>query len=694
MVALVILEGPRRGEQFPLKDSLTRLGRDPVSDIHLPSQRVSRNHAHVQCVDGDYFVEDLGSRNGTFVNNQRVNGRMALTPTDRLAVGEFTFGLILSEADASNTADVVIREEIRATFANTDLFAQNPAQALQLVLEISQELSTALEIQPLLDNLLSRLLQLFKRADRGLILLCEHERLTVRAQHSRRGGGDAEFPFSRTIVQKSLTEGLGILSEDVDKDERFNVHESVRSANVRSLMCVPLISRGGRRLGVIQLEQTGAGLPFRSDDLRLLTTLSLQVAVVLENVAVHAEKLQQEMLRKELAVARKIQQAYLPSDFDDAGRAGYQTFANIQPAREVSGDFYDFFPLPDGRLAFFVGDVSGKGIPAALFMVAVRTLARHLAPLGKSPAATLIELNAALAADNPSMMFVTLAYAIYDPASGEVVLTSGGHPPPLLLRADGTIDEVSLPTGRVLGYALGVFHLADTRLALQPGETMIFYSDGFTEACAADGVTMFELQRLRNVFLDCGERSLREAADLAQEAVRSFTGGGDIQDDQTLLFLRRVGGTNVSALTLPSGTAILAPASVHMTLTSSIAEVDVLAEHIDRFAAQHHLPAEVCGDVQLALEEIVINVIKHGYQGEPGHPIAVEMAVRNEELVICVADSAAAFNPLTVPEPDLNLPMWHKEPGGLGVHLIKRMMTRIDYERIDGKNRLTLRKKL
>src|SRR5204863_3331135 len=143
---------------------------------------------------------------------------------------------------------------------------------------------------------------------------------------------------------------------------------------------------------VVQLERAGAGLPFRVEDLRLLTTLSLQVAVVLENVAAHAEKLQQEILRKELAVARKIQEAYLPSDFGVTIPAGYQTFANIKPAHEVSGDFYDFFPLPDGRLAFFVGDVSGKGIPAALFMVAVRTLARHLAPLGQSPAATLIDL--------------------------------------------------------------------------------------------------------------------------------------------------------------------------------------------------------------------------------------------------------------------------------------------------------------
>src|SRR4051812_21375905 len=224
MVALVVLAGPRQGEQFPLKASRTRLGRNPDADICLPSQLVSRNHAHVECVDGNYFVEDLGSRNGTFINGDRIDRRAPLQPTDRLVVGEFTFGLRLSPSATPSEAAVVIREEIRATSTNIDLFAQNPAQTLQLVLEISQELSTAHEVQSLLDNLLDRLLQLFKRADRGLILLCEHDRLVLRAQRSRRGGPDADFPYSRTIVQKSLDEGLGILSEDIDKDQRFNVH--------------------------------------------------------------------------------------------------------------------------------------------------------------------------------------------------------------------------------------------------------------------------------------------------------------------------------------------------------------------------------------------------------------------------------------------------------------------------------------
>src|SRR5206468_12248851 len=140
---------------------------------------------------------------------------------------------------------------------------------------------------------------------------------------------------------------------------------------------------------------------------------------------------------QELAMAREIQQGFLPTDFAVFPDQSFELFARIHPAREVSGDLYDFFPLSDGRLAFFVGDVSGKGMPAALFMIAVRTLCRHLGTAGDPPAATLARLNKALSADNPSSMFVTLLYGIYDPKSGEVVLASAGHPPPIRRPAEG-----------------------------------------------------------------------------------------------------------------------------------------------------------------------------------------------------------------------------------------------------------------
>src|SRR5262249_8756928 len=152
----------------------------------------------------------------------------------------------------------------------------------------------------------------------------------------------------------------------------------------------------------------------------------------------------------------------------------YELFARIWPAREVSGDLYDVFPTEDGRLAFLIGDVSGKGMPAALFMFAVRSLGRHLAISGASPAETLRRLNAALARDNPSTLFVTLILGIYTPDTGELVGACGGHPAPLLRRASGAIEELGWPTGRLLGFpSEGPW--TDQHLRLQHGETLILY---------------------------------------------------------------------------------------------------------------------------------------------------------------------------------------------------------------------------
>jgi sigma-B regulation protein RsbU (phosphoserine phosphatase) len=178
-------------------------------------------------------------------------------------------------------------------------------------------------------------------------------------------------------------------------------------------------------------------------------------------------------------------------------------------------------------------------MPAALFMIAVRTLIRHLAPSADSPAELLRRLNTALAADNPTALFVTLVHGVYDRRDGSLLLTSGGHPPPLLRRRDCRVEEVLLQRGMLLG-SVAELPVSDTSLSLQPGETLILYTDGFTEAFAKDRKEMFGVERLREVL--GGPRtslSLEACADEASAAVQRFSGQTELQDDQTLLLLRR-----------------------------------------------------------------------------------------------------------------------------------------------------------
>jgi serine phosphatase RsbU (regulator of sigma subunit) len=538
---LVVRGGPEPGREFTLPGDRAVIGRDPDAAVSLPSRTVSRHHAQIWCEQGNYSVEDLGSRNGTYLNGKRLERRTPLAPQARLGVGEFTLEFIPPTTISLQEADLVIREQVEADPANPDLYALHPAEKLRVVLEIAQELGSNLEVQPLLDHLLGNLLRLFPKADRGLVLLFEQGRLVVRAGRSRRPADGESFPFSRTVVNKSFHDGVGILSEDVRVDARFDQSRSLEEADVRSLLCVPLIGQEDRGLGVIQLDRATSSDPFRGEDLRLLTTLGLQVAVVLENVALQADRLHEEVLRKELSLAREVQQGFLPPGLDPQGLPGCELYAHVQPAREVSGDFYDYFLLDDGRLTFFLGDVAGKGMPAALFMVAVVTLVRHLARGGGSPAETLARLNDALAAHNSSSLFVTLAHGIYDPRTGAAVLASGGHPRPLLRHADGRIEEIPGPAGRALGMTAGDLKLAETHLVLAAGEALIYYTDGFTEAQASDGRTMFGRERLAAVLAEAASRpALEDWAEHLRASVRQFTGSAEVQDDQTLLLLRRV----------------------------------------------------------------------------------------------------------------------------------------------------------
>jgi hypothetical protein len=430
MRTLVILQGPssQADQTFSLGNRSAIIGRDPAADVSLVSQAVSRRHVQISYLNGTYFVEDLGSRNGTYLNDQRITGRVALTERDHLRVGDYVLALQPASPAASATAlnrpapgagpapnagqargagsapgaglptlsppalgaglptspplletDLVVRERVEVDTNNPTLYSHHPAQKLQMVLELSQHLSLTLDQQPLLDQLLGHLLKLFPQADQGMVVLCEKERLMVRAQRSRLGDQDVDFPYSRTIVKQALADGVALLSEDVQTDLRFAASATLKDMDARSLLCVPLLGHDARRLGVVQLACVRPGSFFQGEDLRLLITVGLQVAVVLENQALNAERVREAQLHKELAMAREIQEGFLPDHFTPLPGGGYELHARVCPARDVSGDLYDFFPTADGRLAFFLGDVSGKGMPAALFMFAVHALSHYLA---------------------------------------------------------------------------------------------------------------------------------------------------------------------------------------------------------------------------------------------------------------------------------------------------------------------------
>jgi serine phosphatase RsbU (regulator of sigma subunit) len=539
MASLITIQGPNQGQRYPLDGESTTIGRQPDVGIFLESLAVSRQHARVWSLDEGIYLEDLHSSNGTFVNGKRVSGRVPISSRDTVQIGPYVLALQQDPSASMSATQSVVRARVDAAPSNQTLFAQNPSYKLQVVLQISRDLGRTLDQDALLALLLEHLFRLFPQADRGMVLLCDGNHYRVRAQRTRHKGPPNEFHYSTSIVRKALDEGVGLLSEDVGNDANLELTNTMVSLNLRSFLCVPLIGGDRQRLGVIQLDSVRPEMAFRAEDLELLTAVALHVAVVLENAALHAELLREARLLQELAMARDIQQSFLPAEFALLEEKGVQLYARVHPAREVSGDLYDFFTLPDGRLAFFVGDVSGKGMPAALFMIAVRTLIRHLAPAAGGPADLLLRLHAALVADNPTNLYVTLAHGVYEPRDGSLVLSSGGHPPPLRRDAVGTVAPVAMRPSRMLGSPMLDPELTDTHLTLWPEETLVLYTDGFTEARAPDG-DLFGVERLCQVL--GGPRAalpLDQCAAEASAAVRRFTGQDELQDDQTLLLLRR-----------------------------------------------------------------------------------------------------------------------------------------------------------
>ena len=240
-------------------------------------------------------------------------------------------------------------------------------------------------------------------------------------------------------------------------------------------------------------------------------------------------------LQNELDVASGIQQSILPTAFPRG--ENYQVFANMEPARNVGGDFFDVVSLEDDRIGLAIADVSDKGVPAALFMMSSRTWMKGAAIGNPEPAEVLEEVNSLLHEGNETQMFVTALYAVYTPETGEFTYASGGHDAPLLVRADGSSELLPLTGGIALGIIPG-FEYGQNTVTLNPGETIILYTDGVTEAMNSEG-EQFGVERMREVFVDSVPKNSDDATRTIFDAVNAFAAGAAQSDDITCLTLCR-----------------------------------------------------------------------------------------------------------------------------------------------------------
>lgn len=373
-----------------------------------------------------------------------------------------------------------------------------------------------------------------------------------------------------------------------------------------------------------------------------------------------------ERVQEELDLARAMQLAILPQHFP--AEDDWAVHAAMYPARELGGDFYDCFPLADGRCGVLVADVSGKGVGAAFFMAVSRTVLLDLAMTGDSPARVLAAANELLCERNPMELFVTACYAIYNPLDGTLVYASAGHPPPLRRAADGKV--MALPC--VMDVALGwmpALEYTDQHATLAAGEALLLYTDGITEAFSVTGEAYGEA-RLMQWFAASGEASASATVVSLVRDVASFVNGAEASDDLTCLVLRRKPGVplmDTTPIVLHNKRLLL-----EYDLPSRVEEIGQLAEAVSTALPER---SDLAFAANLCLEELVTNTIQYGLHSAPDRVIHVRMSISDEWLEIILKDDAPPFDPFAeAPQPDLEGDLDARPIGGLGVHLVKTLM--------------------
>ena len=462
-------------------------------------------------------------------------------------------------------------------------------------------------------------------------------------------------------------------SEAVDVDALELDSPALRELKAAGVkLAIPLVSQG-ELIGVLNLGPRLSEQDYSSDDRRLLEKLAAQAAPALRVAQLvreqKAEAATRQRFEQELEVARLIQQNFLPRELPDL--PGWQIAAYYRPAREVGGDFYDVIPLPDGRVAFVVGDVTDKGVPAALVMSATRSVLRASAQRLIEPGIVLERVNEHLCPDMPEKMFVTCLYGVLDPVSGHLRFANAGHDLPYVKTADGVIELRA--RGMPLGLMPGMDY-EEKEATLEPGDSVLLHSDGIVEAHDPQR-GMFGFPRLKETMgRGAGGQELidRVLADLD-----AFTGPeAEQEDDITMVTLERSGGqTHTSGSS--NGTVL-----ADFDLPSAPGNERQAMELVERAVAGIGLDATRLERLKTAVAEATMNAMEHGNEYRPDQPVSIRVLRSADRLRVQVTDRGDAGELAEAEEPDLEAKLeGRQKPRGWGLFLIEKM---VDEARVVG----------
>jgi serine phosphatase RsbU (regulator of sigma subunit)/anti-sigma regulatory factor (Ser/Thr protein kinase) len=446
--------------------------------------------------------------------------------------------------------------------------------------------------------------------------------------------------------------------------------EMLRKAGVA--LVVPLVSQG-ELIGTLNLGPRLSEQDYSTDDRRLLTTLAAQAAPAIRVAQLVREQAheaaERERLDQEMRVATLIQQQFLPRVLPSLPQ--WQIAAYYGPARAVGGDFYDFIEMPDGRIGIAVGDVTDKGVPAALVMARTHSILRAEASRSDSPGEILARANALLVPEMPARMFVTCLFAILDPATGRVVMANAGHNLPYIRTDDGVVELRA--TGMPLGLMPDIRY-EETEGVIAEGSNVLLYSDGLVEA-HDPAAEMFGFPRLREAMMidDAGSDLL----DRLLDDLHRFTGPDwEQEDDITLVTLRRASGVSDQATDGSSGPVLITAFSIPGEEGNERLAMDRVAAAI----ADLGLPPGRLERLKTAVSEATMNAIEYGSQGRPEIPVDIVVETTTDAIVVRITDHAlSGAVPTDAEAPDIERKLaGEQKPRGWGLFLIKNMVDSMD----------------
>jgi phosphoserine phosphatase RsbU/P len=510
------------------------IGRRETNALRLAGTEVSREHAVIVSDGKAFVVRDCSSRYGTFVNGEPVTER-TLAHGDRVRLGrsggaEMVFLLAESAPPQERATTTAIGDLRQVAVLLEGLRALGSGRVLDDVLALVMD--SAVEVSG---------------AERGFIMLAGSEgelEFKIARACGRATLPGSSFQTSRKIPEEVFRTGEPRMVADLLDGDLANVHMGTVALGIRNVLCVPLrlvryldkaeAAGEEKRIGVLYLDSKEKGILLSNSTRSALETLATEAAVAIENARLYRETLEKARLEQEMRIAAEIQQALLPKATHDGGYVGAAA-ASI-PSRSIGGDFFDYVELPDGTFGFALGDVAGKGPPAALLSAMVQGMfaGQTASPVG--PAETIARINTALVYRAIEARFVTMFYGVLGPG-GRLTYCNAGHNPPLLAGASGVRR---LETG---GTILGLFAEApfeEETLQLQPGDWLAVFSDGVSEALSFSGEEFGE-PRIVDCIEQHGSGRPRELLNELFARVREFTAGAPQSDDITALIVRYVG---------------------------------------------------------------------------------------------------------------------------------------------------------